>query len=119
MQEAMMSLVANAPAIVRELVKPAEKISELKILQLGGQQVTNGVPGGNGGGLLGSTIGPIAKTIMETSALMPLLSSVMKVADVDQLRTAMGRLAAPAPAEPEPPAPAKAVPAPPPARPRT
>jgi uncharacterized membrane protein YqiK len=117
MQEAMMSLVSSAPAIVRELVKPAEKISELKILQLGGQQVTNGVAGGNGGGMLGSTIGPIAKTIMETSALMPLLQSVMKVTDVDQLKSAMGRLAAPAP-EPEPPA--KAVPAPPPApRPRT
>src|SRR6185295_1908793 len=64
-QEAVLTLLASAPAMLRELVKPAEKIAEIKVLQFGG-----GMPGGattndNGAGngtqfpLLGSALGPI------------------------------------------------------------
>jgi flotillin len=109
LQEAALAFLKEAPAIARELVKPAEKISELKILQM------PGAAGGNGAGaemssLLGNTIGPIAKTILEASALMPILQSAMRLADVEGVRGAMSKLiAAPPPPPPAPPGPEVAV----------
>jgi len=55
LQETALRLLEVAPSLVRELVKPAERISEIKVLQLGG--------GGNGAGtqpqlpLLGNALG--------------------------------------------------------------
>jgi uncharacterized membrane protein YqiK len=94
LQETVMALVESAPAIVRELVKPAEKIAEIKVLQVGGASGFGGGPaGGNGGGggmpLLGNALGPVAKTILEASAMMPVLKEVMKFADADAIRAAI------------------------------
>ncbi len=103
LQEAVVQLIAQAPSIVSELVKPAERIGELKILQLGGMGMgnSNGANGASNGmsHMLGGAVGPIAKTILETSALMPLLQQVMKFADPEAMKNAVARLAAPPHAE--------------------
>lgn len=91
--EVMLAEVANAliqrgPEIVRELVKPAEKISEFKILHLGGDGGGNGKPGS-----LGSAMSPIARTLLEASAVMPVLQSVMKGTDADGIAKALAKAA--------------------------
>ena len=93
LQETAQSLIANAAAIVRELVKPAERIGEIKVLQVGGS-----LGGGNGASgpglqapLLGSALGPVAKTMLEASALAPVLKEVLRFADVDALKNAVNQ----------------------------
>jgi len=94
LQEAILALIASAPEIIRELVKPAEKITEMKVLQLGGFQ--SGGPSNTDGGLspmLGNALGPLAKTLLDTSALMPVVKELMKFADsksIADLIPAMG-----------------------------
>ena len=104
LQEVVLSLIQGAPEIVRELVKPAEQIGEIKVLQLGGQ----GMPGQGAGAqqhpLLGNALGPVAKAIMETSAVMPLVGSMLKFADMDAVRAALRSAAQTAPSEEPPPA---------------
>jgi len=87
LQETAGALIANAAAIVRELVKPAERIGEIKVLQMGGG-LGGGGNGQSGPGLplLGTALGPVAKTILEASALAPVLKEVMRFADVDALK---------------------------------
>jgi uncharacterized membrane protein YqiK len=99
LQETVMALVQSAPAIVHELMKPAERIGEIKVLQIGnaggggGFGVGSGA-NGNGGGaqmpLLGNALGPVAKTILEASAMMPVLKEVMKFADAETLKSVLG-----------------------------
>src|SRR5436305_1633574 len=59
LQETAMKLLEVAPAVVRELVKPAERIGEIKVLQLGG---AGGIGAGTGTQpgtqLLGGALGP-------------------------------------------------------------
>jgi len=91
-QETIAALIQNGPAIIHELMKPAERIGEIKVLQLsggfgGGNTTGNGLPGAGQFPLLGNALGPIAKTMLETSAVMPLLKEVMKFADVDALKS--------------------------------
>ena len=89
---------------MRELVKPAEKIAEIKVLQFGG---AGGAAGATGNGaatqfpLLGSALGPVTKSIIEASAMLPMLKEVMKFTDADKIKAAFGSVAdpdAPAPA---------------------
>src|SRR5581483_3208522 len=74
LQEAVLQLLESAPAMLRELVKPAEKIGEIKVLQFGGMAGTSG-SNGNGASsgvqlpLLGSALGPVTKSIIEASAV--------------------------------------------------
>ena len=108
LQETITTLIQNGPALVHELMKPAERIGEIKVLNLSGGlggsptgSSSNGAGnggGGNGFPLLGNALGPIAKTMLETSAVMPLLKEVMKFADVDALKN----MVAPAAAAPPP-----------------
>src|SRR4029077_2728366 len=97
LQEAVLSLIQGAPGIVRELVKPAEKISEIKVLQLGGALGAGG-SNGNGAGagvqlpLLGGALGPVTKSIIEASAVLPMLKEVMKFTDADKLKAAFAAL---------------------------
>jgi flotillin len=99
LQEVVLSIIQSAPAIVRELVKPAEHIGEIKVLQLGGAGGAMGTNGAGGAGvqhpLLGNTVGPVAKTILEASAVMPLVQSMLKFADVDALRSTVSSLTPP------------------------
>jgi uncharacterized membrane protein YqiK len=105
LQEAVMMLVQGAPAMLRELVKPAEKIAEIKVLQLGGAL---GASGSNGNGasagislpLLGGALGPVTKSIIEASALLPMLKEVMKFTDADKLKAVMTSLGEPGGASP-------------------
>jgi uncharacterized membrane protein YqiK len=110
LQEAVLALIANAPEIIRELVKPAEKITEMKVLQLGGFQ-SGGHSNADGGlsPMLGNALGPLAKTLLDTSALMPVVKELMKFADsksMAELIPAMGASNGDA----SPSLPAKAVP---------
>jgi flotillin len=92
LQETAMKLLEVAPAIVKELVKPAERIGEIKVLQLGGA-------GGAGAGtgtqpgtqLLGSALGPMMQTILQTSALMPALKEMMRFVDTEKVTAALER----------------------------
>jgi uncharacterized membrane protein YqiK len=98
LQETVLKFIENAPEIIAQLVKPAEQISEIKVLNIQG-----GMGGGNGNGngngaqlpLLGNALGPIAKTMLEASAVMPVLKEVMKFADVDQVKSLVAGLASP------------------------
>jgi uncharacterized membrane protein YqiK len=115
LQEAVLSLIQNAPALVRELVKPAEKIAEIKVLQLGGALGGSGGDG-NGAGkggqlpLLGGALGPVTKSIIEASAVLPMLKEVMKFADADKVKAAFAAVGEGAsPSGPVPPVPPPVV----------
>lgn len=74
-------LIQNAPEIVRELMKPAEKISDLKILQVNGA----GFGGGNGadaklGTMLGGNVGQIAQTLLQAGAAYPMFKELLSFA---------------------------------------
>jgi uncharacterized membrane protein YqiK len=95
LQETALALIGKAPEIIRELVKPAEKITEMKVLQLGGFQ--SGSAGANGDGgmgpLLGNALGPLAKTLLDTSAMMPVVRELMKFADAKGLADVLPSIA--------------------------
>lgn len=87
LEETVLSMIQQAPEIIAQLVKPAERIGEIKVLQLGG-----GAPQGAGNGaqpFLGNALGPMMKTILETSAMMPMLKDALKFADTAQLAQAV------------------------------
>ncbi len=128
LQEAALKLIEHAPSIIRELVKPAERIGEIKVLQvsggLGGMMGGNGNGVGNGAGmpLLGGALGPVAKSILDASAVLPVLKEVMRFADPDgSLKETAQKLgidpkiltpsAAPAPSKLPPPKPVAPSPA--------
>jgi flotillin len=100
LQEAILALIQSAPAMLSELVKPAEKIAEIKVLQFGGALGGGGGAGANGNGasaggsfpLLGGALGPVTKSIIEASALLPMLKEVMKFTDADKMKAAFASL---------------------------
>jgi len=98
LQEAALTLIQNASTIIRELVKPAERIGEIKVLQVGGAFGATTANGQNGQStqtpLLGMALGPVAKTILEASALAPVLKEVMRFADPDVLKAAASQITA-------------------------
>ena len=89
LQETALRLLEVAPSLVRELVKPAERISEIKVLQLGG--------GGNGAGaqpqlpLLGNALGPMMQTILQSSVMMPAMKELMKFVDMNAVAGAVSQ----------------------------
>ncbi|MBI3726314.1 hypothetical protein HY251_20505 [bacterium] len=86
-QEAALKLIEQAPAIVRELMKPAEKISDIKIVNL------SGMPGQNGNAQAGTT-SKMLGSILEAGAALPLFKELLKFADVDSDPTALAQKAA-------------------------
>ena len=70
-----------APEVVRELMMPAQKITEIKVLQanglFGGRQSGEGSSGGLG------AMSPIMKTLMEAGAAYPLVRELMAFGKVD------------------------------------
>ncbi len=106
LQETLMQLLAQAPAIVHEMMKPAERIGEIKVLNVSGASGLGGSAGANGNGLggmplLGNAMGPVAKTILEASAMMPILREVMKFADVEAVKSVLAATVAPTTLRPE------------------
>jgi uncharacterized membrane protein YqiK len=89
LQETALRLLEVAPSLVRELVKPAERIGEIKVLQLGGV--------GNGGGtqphlpLLGNALGPMMQTILQSSVMIPAMKELMKFVDVNAVAGAVSQ----------------------------
>src|SRR5262249_52899832 len=75
-------LIDKAPEIVRELMKPAEKISDLKILQVNGA----GLGGGSGAEAklgthkLGGNIGQLAQTLLQAGAAYPMFKELVNFA---------------------------------------
>jgi flotillin len=120
LQEAVLALIQHAPSMLAELVKPAEKIAEIKVLQLGGALGGAGA-GSNGNGasaggsfpLLGGALGPVTKSIVEASALLPMLKEIMRFTDADKLKSAFASLGGEGTTAPAGAAPAASIPAPP------
>jgi uncharacterized membrane protein YqiK len=89
LQETALRLLEVAPSLVRELVKPAERIGEIKVLQLGGV--------GNGGGtqphlpLLGNALGPMMQTILQSSVMIPAMKELMKFVDMNAVAGAVSQ----------------------------
>ncbi len=78
------------PDVTRELMSPAQKISEIKVLQMNG---TSGGGSASGVGAFGG-MSPILKTIMEAGAAYPLVRELMSFGGVDagKLETEAKRL---------------------------
>ena len=91
LQETAMKLLEVAPAIVKELVKPAERIGEIKVLQLSGAGGSAGNGTQNQVPLLGGALGPMMQTILQTSALMPALKEMMRFVDTEKVTAALER----------------------------
>ncbi|MDQ3035204.1 MAG: SPFH domain-containing protein [Myxococcota bacterium] len=94
LRDVALKAIEVAPELARELMLPAQKITEIKVLQ------TNGVFGGEGGspGAVGA-MSPILKTIMEAGAAYPLMRELLVFGKVDgaqlteKARDALGSLA--------------------------
>lgn len=92
LQETVLRLLDVAPSVVSELVKPAERIGEIKVLQLGGP-----VAPANGSGpqaqlpLLGGALGPMMQTILQTSVMMPAMKELMKFVDMNAVTGALSK----------------------------
>jgi uncharacterized membrane protein YqiK len=67
------------PSVTRELMSPAQRISEIKVLQMAGAGSTDA----NGAGNPLGAASPVLKTIMEAGAAYPLLRELMNFAQVD------------------------------------
>lgn len=75
-------LVHQAPEIVRELMKPAEKISDLKILQVNGAGFggSNGADTKTGTSLLGNGVGQLTSTLLQAGAAYPMFKELLNFA---------------------------------------
>ncbi|MFL5419221.1 MAG: flotillin domain-containing protein [Myxococcales bacterium] len=91
LQETALKLLEVAPAVIRELVKPAERISEIKVLQLGGAGGGPGTGTQPQASVLGNALGPMMQTMLQTSALMPALKEMMRFVDTEKMTAALER----------------------------
>jgi uncharacterized membrane protein YqiK len=83
MQEVALKVVEKGPEIIRELMRPAEKISEIKILNVTGAGVgANGNGHGDGAGG-GSLVSKVVGSMLEAGAAYPMFKELMKFANVD------------------------------------
>jgi uncharacterized membrane protein YqiK len=75
-------LIGQAPEIVRELMKPAEKISDLKILQVNGGAFSNGngAEAKLGTHVLGTGMSPLASTLLQAGAAYPIFKEILAFA---------------------------------------
>lgn len=95
MRDVALEAIRTLPAVTRELMAPAQKISEIKVLQMGGM---NGQSLGGGGALGG--ISPILSTLMQAGAAYPVMRELMAFgglkpeAIVDELKGLLGSGAA-------------------------
>lgn len=76
MQDAVMRLADKMPEIVREMMKPAEKISEMRVLNITGL-------GGGADGKDGSPVGSIVRSFLQAGAALPMFKEMLRLADVD------------------------------------
>ncbi|MCY4404559.1 MAG: SPFH domain-containing protein [Candidatus Poribacteria bacterium] len=74
-QEAILELIDEAPDIVEQLMRPAEKIDSIKILDMGNND--------GKGGINRSSMGRLANALLDTGAISPMLKELFNFADVD------------------------------------
>ncbi len=79
-QEGVLALVEKPPEIIKETMRPAEKISDIKIMQLNGAGVGNGSEVQNGSGGLP---GKVVDAFMQAGAAMPFFKEMLKFSGVD------------------------------------
>ena len=73
--EALLKLIQSLPEVTGELMKPAEQIESIRILDLGGNGGGNGASGGNVGKIFGS--------ILQAGAALPMLKEVLNFGGID------------------------------------
>lgn len=83
-QDALSSLADKMPAIVAELMKPAEKISEMRVLNI------SGMGGSSSEGGASSPVGGILKSFLEAGAALPMFKEMLRMANVDPEKTPVG-----------------------------
>jgi uncharacterized membrane protein YqiK len=74
LKEGLVELANVFPAIVREAMKPAEKISDIKVLNVGG------MGGGEGGGFGANKV---VDAFLQAGAALPMFKEMLRFADVD------------------------------------
>ncbi len=80
-QEAILELIDEAPEIVEQLMRPVEKIDNIRILDMGGSHDGNG-------GINRSSMGRLANALLDTGAISPMLKELFNFADVDAAQVA-------------------------------
>jgi flotillin len=83
------AFIQKSPEIVRELVKPAEKITEMRVLNVQGLSGMTGTQTDSQGTALGQALGPVARTILESSAILPLAKELGRFAEQAGIRQAL------------------------------
>ena len=73
--EALLKLIQSLPEVTGQLMKPAEQIESIRILDLGGSGAGNGATGGS--------MGKIFRSILETGAVLPMLKEVLNFGGID------------------------------------
>ena len=73
--EALLKLIQSLPEVTGQLMKPAEQIESIRILDLGGNGAGNGDQGGSMGKIFGS--------ILQAGAVLPVLKEVLNFGGID------------------------------------
>jgi flotillin len=73
--EALLKLIQSLPEVTGQLMKPAEQIESIRILDLGGNGAGNGAQGGSMGKIFGS--------ILQAGAALPMLKEVLNFGGID------------------------------------
>lgn len=82
LRDVALKAIEVLPEVTRELMTPAQAISEIKVLQMSGGP---GAAAGEGAGANGAfgVASPVLKTVLEAGAAFPLLRELMQFAQVD------------------------------------
>lgn len=82
-QEAVLAFIDRAPELMREAMKPAEKISDIRVVNVSG-----GLGGaGASGGQAGAPMSKIFSSILEAGAALPMFKELLKAVNVDSERS--------------------------------
>lgn len=82
-QEAILAFIEQAPELMREAMKPAEKISDIRVINMTGGN------GGSGGGAqdANNPTNRIVSSIMEAGAALPMFKELLRAANIDSDRS--------------------------------
>jgi uncharacterized membrane protein YqiK len=76
-EDAVLKFIDGMPKIIAEAMKPAEKISDIRVLQISGGAMQGG-PATDGG-----TVNKIVDALIQTGAALPMFKEMLKFAGVD------------------------------------
>ncbi|MBI4575268.1 MAG: hypothetical protein HY722_03290 [Planctomycetes bacterium] len=86
-QQAVLQALETAPTVVHELMKPAEKISDIKVLNVAG------MGGGNGSGAIDGGANRVVSAFLQAGAALPMFKEMLRFAGVDTDANSLGDLA--------------------------